>query len=100
MFTLTPEQAARNLGQSALKKEIDKIVAEGPTHLDVAARHAKRRCRSCGGAGFITVLQRAGATDTEPRTARMCRCAQNLIRRKAQKALDYRLAQSEEEKHG
>ncbi len=79
---LTSDEAVRNLA-NPLQPFIDKIFKEGPTDLDVAGRFAKRSCSNCRGNGYVAFLQRAGATDKEPRTARLCGCARKAIQRRA-----------------
>lgn len=70
-----------------LQRKVNEILNGGKTPLDVAQLYAKKGCRSCGGDGFQTFLQRPGATEKEPRTARLCGCARKRIIAEARKRL-------------
>ena len=85
---------ARSVGGNPLKKHIDALFDEGPTHLDVAKRFAKRNCGTCGGDGSQAFLQRPGATDKEARTVRLCGCTRRRIRRAAERMMAENVAES------
>lgn len=75
-----------------LEKYIQQVMSEGVSPIEVAAKYGKRSCKTCRGNGYLTMLQRAGATDKEPRLARMCGCARKEIRKKAQRLMQEALS--------
>ncbi len=82
--SLTSHELVRGLG-TPVERMVNAIVKEFPTVLDAAGHYARGRCTACSGDGYVTVLQRAGATEKEPRTARVCGCARKKIFREAER---------------